>query len=232
MNLFYTTDIQGDEAFLQEEEARHCTQVLRMRVGDSIHFVDGQGNFYEGQIAGIAKKTCTIQIEQRRAEPGRPFGVHIAIAPTKNIDRFEWFLEKATEIGIDAITPLLCAHSERRQLRPDRLEKVLVAAMKQSLKANLPVLHPLTTFENFVTQATDYKKVIAWLSTPPQPLLQLICAPGEKVLVLIGPEGDFSTKEIERALEYDFAGASLGDSRLRTETAGIVACHTLHLLNA
>jgi len=231
MILFYTQKIEGDLAFLEEEEARHCAQVLRRKPGDAVSFVDGAGTFYEGKILEISKKACTIQIVARKSEPQRDFNLHIAIAPTKSNDRFEWFLEKATEIGIDEVTPLLCAHSERRKIRNDRLEKVLIAAMKQSLKATLPKLHELTPFAGFIANAQADQRFIAHLDETPTPHLQEACQPNRSVLVLIGPEGDFSPAEIELALQHDFQSASLGPSRLRTETAGIVACHIVNLKN-
>ncbi len=231
MNLFYTTDIQGKLAIFHDEEARHCTQVLRHSPGDIVHFVDGQGSFYKGVILDFTKKECSIQIQQQREEPAKTFKTHIAIAPTKNIDRFEWFLEKTTEIGIDEVTPLLCEHSERRQIRPDRLEKILVAAMKQSLKARLPKLNVLTLFEEFISQNIAQQRFIAYLDEGKNPHLKEICRAEQSVIILIGPEGDFSQQEIQTALDQGFAGVSLGESRLRTETAGIVACHIVNLIN-
>lgn len=233
MILFYTTDIQNNIAIFHDEEAHHCTQVLRKRLGDSIAFVDGKGWFYEGAIIEIAKKTVTLQITKRWEDTHRwDFQIHIAIAPTKNIERFEWFLEKATEIGVDTITPLLCEHSERKNIRLGRLEKILVAATKQSLKATLPVLHDLTPFSEFLQkQLPDHQKFIAYLGEIANPHLKNVYLKKENATILIGPEGDFSTKEIQKALDQGFKGVSLGDSRLRTETAGMVACHTLQLMN-
>jgi 16S rRNA (uracil1498-N3)-methyltransferase len=231
MILFYTQKIEGDLAFLEEEEARHCAQVLRRKPGDAVSFVDGAGTFYEGKILETSKKACAIQIMERKSEPQRDFTVHIAIAPTKSNDRFEWFLEKATEIGIDEITPLLCAHSERRKIRHDRLEKVLIAAMKQSLKATLPRLHELTSLEDFIANAQADQRFIAHLDETPTPHLQEACSPKRSVLVLIGPEGDFSPTEIALAQQHNFQSVSLGPSRLRTETAGVVACHIVNLKN-
>jgi len=231
MNLFYTTDIRGNLAVFHDEEARHCTQVLRHKQGDVVHFVDGVGAFYEGVILDFTKKECSIQIQQRQEESPKTHRTHIAIAPTKNIDRFEWFLEKTTEIGIDEVTPLLCEHSERRQIRLDRLEKILIAAMKQSLKATLPKLNDLTSFGEFISQNTDQQSFIAYLGEESNPHLKDVCQPNQSVMVLIGPEGDFSPKEIQIALGHGFTGVSLGESRLRTETAGIVACHIINLIN-
>ncbi|MDX1943003.1 MAG: 16S rRNA (uracil(1498)-N(3))-methyltransferase [Saprospiraceae bacterium] len=231
MNLFYTTDIQGELAILHDEEARHCTQVLRKKIGDEIHFVDGRGTFYQGVLVEIGKKDCSIQIQEKRVEAPKDYRVHIAIAPTKNMDRLEWFAEKTTEIGVDEITLLLCEHSERKNIRLDRLEKILIAAMKQSLKASLPKLNDMIAFDQFIAQITDEQKFIAYLGAALNPHLKNSCQSKTNVLVLIGPEGDFSTQEIQNALKIGFMGVSLGNSRLRTETAGLVACHIVNLVN-
>ena len=160
----------------------------------------------------------------------RNFQVHIAIAPTKSIERIEWFLEKATEIGISRVTPLLCRYSERKEIKADRLEKVMVSAMKQSLKAYLPQLDPLTKFSDFISQPFDGQKFIAHCDEQHRDLLKKMVVPNQNYLILIGPEGDFSSEEIEMAIQEGFKPVSLGDSRLRTETAGVVACHTFNLL--
>ena len=236
MTLFYTNQIEANTAYLSEEEARHCIQVLRKKVGDRLQWVDGRGGFYEGQITETGKKKCIINIQKHIPTfQKRDYHIHIAIAPTKNIHRLEWFLEKTTEIGIDSITPILCQRSERKKIRLDRLEKILVAAMKQSLKAYLPDLQALTPFNQFIEQkkmASTTKKFIAHCNNGFEKLaLKDNYQTGKDVCILIGPEGDFSPKEIQLAVQYGFSGASLGKSRLRTETAGIVACHTIHLLN-
>lgn len=231
MILFYTDDVDGNIARLDVEQARHCVQVLRKKEGDAISFVDGAGGFYEGIIQETGKKKCVIQIlKTHHAYNKRPFKLHIAIAPTKNINRLEWFLEKATEIGIDEISLIICHHSERRKVRTDRLRKILVAAMKQSLKAYLPILHEPISFKQFVqTPRNNWLKYIAQ-GAENMPLKDNYQAPKD-VLLLIGPEGDFSKEEISLAFANGFQGVNLGSSRLRTETAGIVACHTLNLLN-
>lgn len=233
MILFYTTDIQHNIAVFHDEEAHHCTQVLRKRVGDHVTFVDGKGKFYEAEIIEITKKACTLQINKQWEDTNHwDYSIHIAIAPTKNIERFEWFLEKGSEIGINTITPLLCEHSERKNIRLDRLEKILVSAMKQSLKATLPILNDLTPFQEFIQSSqADNQKFIAYLGEAANPSLKNIYQKQMGATVLIGPEGDFSAKEIQMALAQGFIGVSLGASRLRTETAGIVACHTLQLMN-
>lgn len=233
MMLFYTRDINNELATFHTEEAHHCTQVLRKRVGDLVTFVDGKGWFYEGEIMDITKKNCTLQIVRQWEDPHRrTFQVHIAIAPTKNMERLEWFLEKATEIGVDTITPLLCEHSERKIIRLDRLEKILLSAMKQSLKATLPILQELTPFNTFIkSQMIDNQKFIAYLGDENNPHLKQVYPKAQSAVILIGPEGDFSEKEIQSALHQGFIGVSLGNSRLRTETAGVVATHILQLMN-
>lgn len=230
MILFYTSNIENQLAYLEAEEARHCTQVLRKKTGDKVHFVDGNGGFYEGILQEVHKRNCTIRIikSQIPFKP-RPFRLHIAIAPTKNNSRFEWFLEKATELGIDEITPIICQHSERRKLRIDRLQKVLVAAMKQSLKAYLPILNEPISFKQFTTlPRTNTAKYIA--QGQEKLHLKNNYEAGNDVLVMIGPEGDFAEEELLLAAQNDFRGVNLGKSRLRTETAGLVACHVLNLL--
>lgn len=232
MYLFYTTEIEGDWATLAEGEARHCAQVLRKQVGDELHFVDGRGGMYKGRLLAVGKKSCRIQVEDKmEVQSPSPVHLHLAVAPTKNIDRFEWFLEKATEIGISAITPLLCQRSERRRLRPERLERVLIAAMKQSLKAQLPVLNPLTTFADFIQNPLLGEGLIAHCIENNKMSLKQTYQAGKDVCILIGPEGDFSSEEVDLALKQGFKAVGLGEARLRTETAALVACHSIHLLN-
>ena len=231
MILFYTNDIQGKTAILHTEEARHCTQVLRKKVGDIISFVDGKGSYFEATIIEITRKTCTTQIiKQVSSFNKRNFYLHLGIAPTKNMDRLEWLVEKATEIGIDEITPILCQRSERRKLRIDRLEKKALSAMKQSLKATLPIINALTPFKEALQLAdANFSKMIAQGAA--DTALQDNYQAKKNVYILIGPEGDFTTEEMEAALTVGFTGVHLGKSRLRTETAGLVACHTVNLLN-
>lgn len=233
MQLFYTTDIQGDLARFSEEEARHAVQVLRHQVGDTLSFVDGKGTFYTGKIVETGKKKCHLSIlTKEEAYKKRSFHLSIAIAPTKNAARLEWFLEKATELGIDRIIPIQCQHSERARVRVPRLEKVLLSAMKQSLKAQLPVLEPLQSFKQLMQEkGGKVEKYIAHCAEGEKVLLGEKYSPGTDVMVLIGPEGDFSTAEIEWALEKGFQPVSLGKNRLRTETAGIAACTILNYLN-
>ena len=232
MHLFYTPDIEGETYTLPEEESKHCAKVLRLGPGEIVHLVDGRGNWYRCEIVTPDAKHCTVRCLEKTERHGqRNFRLHIAIAPTKNIERMEWFLEKATEIGIDEITPLLCDHSERRTIKDERLEKIIVAAMKQSLKAYLPKLNPLTEFRSLVSRPSDELRCIAHCDEGEKRLLKEIYKPGESVTILIGPEGDFSPAEIELAKRQGFIPVSLGSSRLRTETAGIVACHSVQFMN-
>ena len=234
MQLFYAHQILDQLATLSEEEARHCNQVLRKKIGDNITFFDGNGNWYEGVIIFSNKKKVEIEISKTwKHVQNRNFYIHIAIAPTKNINRLEWFLEKATEIGIDEITPLLCHRSERKKIRNDRLEKIILSATKQSLKANLPILNPLTKFNKFIAQQDsfeNFQKFIAYCEYETNPQLKDNYEKGKNVIILIGPEGDFHPDEVNLARQHGFQSIGLGKERLRTETAGIVACHTVNLL--
>ena len=231
MHVFYTPDIQT-HAELPEEEAAHAVRVLRLQAGDEVMLTDGKGCFYRAEISTATNKRCLVNIlETLLQAPLWKGHLHIAMAPTKNMDRTEWFAEKATEIGINAITCLNCRFSERKEIKPIRLEKILVSAMKQSQKATLPALEGMTDFKKFVATPFDGRKFIAHCEEGEKPLLKHTYQPGENALILIGPEGDFSPEEIKLAQENGFEPISLGESRLRTETAALVACHTIHVLN-
>ncbi|HYQ56948.1 MAG TPA: 16S rRNA (uracil(1498)-N(3))-methyltransferase, partial [Draconibacterium sp.] len=231
--LFYVPSILGTEVVLNETESKHAIRVLRLEADDEIELIDGKGGFYKAKITDANPKKCKLSIIGSQTEFGKKdFHLHIAIAPTKNIDRTEWFLEKCTEIGIDEITPILSDHSERKVIKPERLEKILVSAMKQSVKAYLPKLNELTKLSDLFSQATQTKKFIAHCYDGEKPHLKNVVKPGDDVLILIGPEGDFSPEEVKLALENGFEEISLGDARLRTETAGVVACHIVNLANA
>lgn len=232
MHIFYTPEITGKTYTLDETESKHCVRVLRLEKGDEITLVDGRGGFFTAEIADPDPKRCTVTVIKSELNFGiRNFQVQVAIAPTKNIERIEWFLEKATEIGINRVTPLLCRHSERKEIKHERLEKVMVSAMKQSLKAYLPQLDELTKFNDLIRQPFEGQKFIAHCEEQHRDLLKNAVKSGGNYLILIGPEGDFSPEEIELAIAAGFVPVSLGDSRLRTETAGVVACHTFNLLN-
>ena len=231
MNLFYTPGISGNLYSLNEEESRHCQKALRLREGDTVHLTDGKGTLFEAQISYLNSRQVTVEVISRQDGYGRrDYYLHMAVAPTKNIDRFEWFLEKATEIGVDEITPVICEHSERRQLRSDRLEKVITAAMKQSLKAYHPKLHEPEPMGKFLAHPYPGNKYIAHI-TSGAPLLKQLYQKGSDAVILIGPEGDFSPTEVETSLKSGFQVISLGESRLRTETAAVVACHSIQLIN-
>ena len=231
MQLFYCSGVEGNACVLGEEESWHCMKVLRLKEGDAITLTNGSGTFYHGVLSKIHHKGCLVEITSTIPVPRNPWQTHIAIAPTKNIDRFEWFLEKATEIGIDEITPLLCEHSEREIVKLPRLEKVLVSAMKQSLKAWLPKLNVPVKFRDFIAGKFPGQKFIGYCETGQESALGTIYIRRSNAIILIGPEGDFSEKEVEMAVKSGFVPVNLGASRLRTETAGIVACHTIELLN-
>ena len=232
MNLFYAPDVSGDFFQFDEEESKHIARVLRFKVGEVVFLTNGKGDLFKAEITSDHPKSCSVKIvETIRGKGKRNYSVHLAISPTKNIERYEWFLEKATEIGIDEITPLICDHSERREIKPERLNKVIVSAMKQSLKYYLPVLHETISFNNFITKKHSENKFICSVDAAKDQLLKNLCTAGNDVLILIGPEGDFSPQEIASAEKNNFRKASLGESRLRTETAGIVACDTVYFLN-
>lgn len=231
MHVFYTPDIQN-RAELPAEEAAHAVRVLRLQAGDEVTLTDGKGNFYRAEISVASNKRCLVNIlETQPQEPLWQGHLHIAMAPTKNMDRTEWFAEKATEIGFDELTFLNCRFSERKVIKTERIQKILVSAIKQSLKARLPRLNEMTDFNKFVRQPFNGQKFIAHCYEGEKPLLKDILKQGEDALVLIGPEGDFSEEEVKLAIEQGFQPISLGRSRLRTETAALVACHILNLQN-
>ncbi|MGI4749113.1 MAG: 16S rRNA (uracil(1498)-N(3))-methyltransferase [Janthinobacterium lividum] len=232
MYLFYTPDLNPADCFLNEEESRHCIKVLRLQKDDLVEIVDGKGSFYHAKITvSNPKKTSFIILETKFEFEKRNHYLHIAVAPTKNIERLEWFIEKATEVGIDEITPILCQHSERKTINQERLNKVITSAMKQSLKAYHPKLNELITFSSFVKMTTDSQKWIAHCEDTKKVLIKEALLPQQKYLILIGPEGDFSPQEINMALENGFQAITLGNSRLRTETAALEACFEVNFLN-
>lgn len=233
MQLFYTPDITQASLYnLSEEESKHCTRVLRLQQGDQITLVDGKGGFYQAEIIDPHPKRTQIKIISTKLAYGkRNYYLHIAIAPTKNIDRIEWFLEKATEIGIDEISLIQCERSERKEAKIERLNKVITSAIKQSLKAYHPLLNEMINFRHFIKQARVSQKFIAHcLPDEKKELKDQITLNGE-YLILIGPEGDFSTGEITLAINNGFIPITLGTSRLRTETAALEACFEINFLN-
>lgn len=233
MRRFFSTAIHSDHIALDAEESRHLSKVLRMQVGDRLEVVDGKGGLYQCKIIEIGKKACRLEIlESQRSKPESE--LWMAVAPTKNINRWEWFLEKATEIGIGRISPILCEHSERKALKMDRQERILKEAMKQSQRMYLPQLDELRSFDELIEEgrSSEVEKYIAHCEEEAKEMLLSLHQKGNKALILIGPEGDFSPKEIQLAAEDGFKPISLGRSRLRTETAALVACHTINLIDA
>jgi len=234
MQLFYAPDISGNIYVFPQDESKHIVKVLRLKEGDSIHITDGKGNLFISEIVEADIKNCKVKVTSKRSEQGkRDFTVHMAVAPTKNIKRFEWFLEKCTEIGIDEITPLKCRYSEREYIKRDRLSRVVSAAMKQSLKMYLPVLNEVTDFNDFLNSDFDDEtcRYIALCDDSPKQHLKNAYTAGRDVVIVIGPEGDFSDEEKKSAKKRSFEPVTISASRLRTETAGVVACHTVNLLN-
>ncbi len=231
MNLFYQP-LLPDQLYLDEEESRHCVKVLRIRNGEAIRITDGRGSFYDAVITDASQKRCVFAIREQIPEQPRDYHIHIAIAPTKNPDRLEWFVEKATELGVDRITFIRTEHSERVYLKKERLLRMAVSAMKQSLKPTLPDLSDLTDLPTLLEKCDEQERFIAFVDES-NPLHLKDCAvKGKSYLILIGPEGDFSKGELEMATGKGFVKVSLGGSRLRTETAGMAACHILNLINS
>lgn len=231
MNLFYSTDIDEHTITLGEEEAKHCTKVLRKSVGDEIHVIDGLGNLYTAQIHSIGKRDCVCSIVDKKEN----FGVHnyyvrMCVAPTKNIDRFEFFVEKAVEIGVDEIIPICSDNSERKVLKLDRIERIVLSAMKQSYKAKMPLITEMTNIQDVITNSYNGLKCIAHCEEEQKYLLRDVIQDCYEITILIGPEGDFSKSEISCALQNNWKPISLGESRLRTETAAIAAVHTVNVM--
>lgn len=232
MHLFYAPGLTDELTFtLSADESHHAVRVLRLNPGNEIILVNGRGGWYQSRITHPDPKACTVEIIRLSPDIGKPaYNLHIAIAPTKQIDRYEWFLEKTTEIGISEITPIICEHSERKDVKTDRQMRIVIAAMKQSLKAFHPVIHEPISFKNFIKSSIAGVKTIAHCQPGNKLWLNEIIHPNEPVIILIGPEGDFSDKEIVAATENGYLPITLGNSRLRTETAGVVACHTISWL--
>lgn len=229
-NLFYVPQLGSGIVQIAEEESRHIAVVLRKRLGDRLELTDGKGKYAIGELVEIGKRHAAVQILEEKQFPAPSVRLHLAIAPTKNIDRLEWMLEKAVEIGVDTITPLRCQHSERQQIRYDRLEKIVVSAMKQSLRTYLPTLQELCPFPKLFENLSAKQRFIAWcLDDQPMPHLQSVLQPGLDTLILIGPEGDFSPEEVALAQKNHCQPVTLGTARLRTETAGLYSCAAFNL---
>jgi len=228
MQLFYLENPEN-EIILSAEESKHATKVLRKKEGDILNFTNGKGAFYKAEITVADSRKCRLKVvSTEQKEKQHNYHLHIAIAPTKNMDRFEWFLEKATEIGIDEITPIICTHSERKKIKTERCNRILLSAMKQSLKFHVPKLNEAMSLSDFIKQDYEGTKYIAHCEDGEKKELKTVNKT-EKTIILIGPEGDFSPKEIELALQNQFKAVSLGTSRLRTETAGIIAAHSINI---
>lgn len=234
MQLFYNPSLTtaSKHFTLNREESKHVVKVLRKKEGDQIEITDGKGNLYHGTVMLAHSNKCELDIAFAKAESPLPYQLHIAIAPTKMNDRMEWFLEKATEMGITKVTPLLCDHSERKKVNLERYERILVSAMKQSLQFHLPELAPLTRFEDFVTSEIQGTRLIAHCEDQKKTALSQLVLPKTATTILIGPEGDFSEREIAQAITNGFLPTALGNTRLRTETAGIYCAAVLNQVNA
>lgn len=234
MQLFYHPDIQSIDTQLTfpRDESKHIVKVLRKREGDVLHITNGKGSVFETQIIHADPNKCQVKIDKlTTSDPPRP-RLHLMVAPTKMNDRYEWFLEKATEIGVQHITPVICEHSERTIIKKDRFQRVLQSAMKQSLHAYLPLLEEQKDFFQVVSLPFDGQKFIAHCeSDKERKQLNKVMKKDEDAIIMIGPEGDFSSQEIAQALDHGWIPVSLGNSRLRTETAAVVACHTFALVN-
>lgn len=235
MQLFYHSEAKNtnQELVFSKDESRHIVKVLRKQEGDILHISNGFGNIFTSKITQANHNKCRVVLTEVTEQDPLDYKLHLAVAPTKLNDRFEWFLEKATEIGVSEITPIYCDHSERKKIKPERYEKILQSAMKQSLKAYLPKLNPAIPLSEFLKTQPESKveKFIAHCAQGQKNSLKEILKPNKDVLILIGPEGDFSEREISLALNNNFTPASLGKSRLRTETAAIVACHSVAFIN-
>lgn len=231
MIIFYSPDIATCPE-LDEEQSGHAVRVLRHKDGDNLVIVDGAGNFYDAHIVSAHPKHCAVEIDRVTPEDHWQYYVELAVAPTKNLDRMEWFVEKATEMGLDRFVPLRCRFSERKELKTERMKKIAVSAMKQSLKATLPEVEEMTDIKSYLKEDFDGQKFIAHcMKDAPRKLLSKEIKPGAKVRVLIGPEGDFSEEEVALAIENGYVPVSLGEQRLRTETAALASVHTIHVIN-
>ena len=233
MQLFYSPDISESTVSFSfsKEESNHILKVLRKKIGDVLYITNGSGWLFNAEVTQINSKNCLAKIISQVKQPKRSYQIHLAVAPTKMNDRYEWFLEKATEIGIDAITPIICDHSERKVIKTERFEKILQGAMKQSLNCYLPKLYEPIAYKDFIKKEFSGQLYIAHCEESDRKSLKSQLISNEDVTILIGPEGDFSVKEIEMAISNKFIPVTLGNTRLRTETAAIVACHSVVFIN-
>lgn len=234
MQLFFNefVDENSTEIAFDKEESKHIVKVLRKRLGDVLLVTNGKGVLFEAQIQSDNEKKCVARILKNTFQPKRPYYLHMVVAPTKMNERYEWFLEKATEIGVDEITPIVCEHSERTIVKIERFEKVVLSAMKQSLQCHKPIVNQSITFSEFIKKEIQGQKLIAYCQDKRQDLAtELLDSEHKIITILIGPEGDFSLSEIKKAFEKGFVPISLGETRLRTETAALVACHSVSVID-
>jgi 16S rRNA (uracil1498-N3)-methyltransferase len=233
MQLFYNPNItEVDTTFnFDKDESRHIVKVLRKKVNDQLHITNGKGSLFEAELILADIKHCSVKINSVTQQAKRNLHLHLAVAPTKMNDRYEWFLEKATEIGIEEITPIICDNSERKVVKIERFEKILQSAMKQSLQYYLPKINNPITFKDFIHKDLSDNKFIAHCEDVNKNSLKSQLNANTDCIILIGPEGDFSVKEIEMALAANFIPVTLGNTRLRTETAAVVACHSVAFVN-
>ena len=229
MQLFYNPKINKTALsfVFDKEESKHIIKVLRKKEGDILYVTNGLGCLFTTEITIASDSKCTVKIDSFKEQEKPKFHLHLAVAPTKMNDRYEWFLEKVTEIGIQEITPIICEHSERKVIKTDRFQKILESAMKQSLHYYLPKLNEPMSFKEFIQKEISAQKFIAHCEETDKKSLKNELEIGKDVTILIGPEGDFSVKEIQLAIEKSFIPVSLGNTRLRTETAAVVACHSV-----
>jgi len=233
MQVFYAPDVSGNTYTLDEKESKHIIRVLRMKKGDSVRLIDGKGNLYEGKIDDADQKKCAIQIlNVVRDFENRNYRLHIAISPLKNPERFEWFVEKSVEIGIDVITPLICRNTEKPGIKPERIRNIIISAMKQSLKAQVTILNPPCLFSDFLNKKAEGLIMLAYCnSNTERKSIVDVYKKGVPAVIMIGPEGDFSEEETDMAVRKGIIPVHLGNSRLRTETAGVAACHSIYFIN-
>ena len=233
MQLFYSPEIDENttQFTFAKEESKHIVKVLRKNMGDTVFITNGLGWLFTAEVSVPNINKCSVQIIKKELQPKRDYQLHLAVAPTKMNDRYEWFLEKATEIGIDSITPIICDHSERKVVKTDRFERILQSAMKQSLNCYLPKLKTAIALQDFLNEDFKGDLFIAHCEETDKKSLKQELKPKTNVTILIGPEGDFSTKEIELSINKGFKPVTLGETRLRTETAAIVACHSVAFTN-
>lgn len=233
MQLFYNPhlDETSSQFFFDAEESKHMVRVLRKKVNDEVLITNGKGLMLSAKITDSNPKKCAVEITGVKKVHPQNYWLHMIVAPTKMNDRFEWFLEKATEIGVNEITPVLCEHSERKTIKPERYLKVIQSAMKQSNQAFLPKLNELTNFNDILEEPREGGLFIAHCEESEKYELKRRVIPDKPITILIGPEGDFSAREIKAAKQKGFLPVSMGRNRLRTETAAIVACTTVAIIN-